>query len=555
MVEKQISDLLQQADQAAQQEDWGEACQYLERVLDQVPGHTAALTGLGVSKLQQNDPASAADHFREVISLNPHSPQAYNNLGVAHALQDQWHEAEQAYQGALDQDPENAQAWKNLAEVFLQQTDRLTEGVQILAALIKKNPQDMEALNMLAACYEEVDDQDSAVLLYEQMLKTEDSNVHAQQRLEALDADREQTAQIARPEHAQKLAALKNLDKGNGKASPSKPRKGIKSAAIIGPNVFAFRRRMETPAKALAAEGLDIKFAPQIDSDDLDRYDVFIISRPHQAEETFHGLVRLTQAGKQVVVDLDLDFARLPESHPEYNQVGPGKPGAMERLEAVFQKVPHVTVPNQALADRLKPAAGQTTVIPTGWVREDSTWEMPTPQRETVNFGLLSTHISPEMDPQTRDQISEAVLSTPNALLVAAGDYQILAGFDQLPDEKKMFIPLGSYQDYPYTLAHFDVLLVPEKQNSFTDTKSDEALLEAGIRRIPWLATRIPSYWDWGVGGHFVSGMGWSSAIKKLAENRQEREALGQAGFEKAKQRESRLVVSWWKSLLKEIQA
>jgi len=193
---------------------------------------------LGVSKLQQNDPASAADHFREVISLNPHSPQAYNNLGVAHALQDQWHEAEQAYQGALDQDPENAQAWKNLAEVFLQQTDRLTEGVQILAALIKKNPQDMEALNMLAACYEEVDDQDSAVLLYEQMLKTEDSNVHAQQRLEALDADLEQAAQIARPEHAQKLAALKNLTKGNGKASPSKPRKGIKSAALIGPPLF-----------------------------------------------------------------------------------------------------------------------------------------------------------------------------------------------------------------------------------------------------------------------------------------------------------------------------
>lgn len=550
-----IEKLLQQADQAASQENWKEVCRLLESVLVEEPQHPAALTSLGISKLHQDNPASAAEHFQEVVNLNPFSAQAYNNLGVAYALQHIWEAAEQAYQQAIDLDPENARAWKNLAEVYLQQNHRLMEGVQILAAVLKKDPRDTEALSMLAGCYEEVGDGESAALLYRQMLEVEEGHPHAAARLEALEPDPQPSHQIARPEHAQKLAALKNFSSGNGKAASPPPDKGIRSAAILGPRTFSFHRRMEGPARALDAEGMEIKFSPELERAEWDRFKAFIINRPHQTEELFQIVQQLIQAGKQVIVDLDLDFLNLPENHPEYHTAGPGNAEAMARLDEVFDQVDHFTVPNQSLADRLADQVSQAAVIPTGWVREDSTWEAPRPKRETVNFGLLSTHTQPEINPRIKDRISEAVLSTPNALLTAAGDYQILAEFDQLPDEKKMFIPLGSYQDYPYALAHIDVLLVPEKEDPFTDTKPDTALLEAGIRRIPWLATRIPAYWDWGVGGIFVSGKSWASTIQRLAENPAEREALGQAGFEKAKQRENRLVVSWWKDLLAEVQA
>jgi thioredoxin-like negative regulator of GroEL/glycosyltransferase involved in cell wall biosynthesis len=550
-----IEHLLQQADQAASQENWGEVCRLLENVLDEEPQHPAALTSLGISKLHQDQPASAAEYFQEVVNLNPYSPQAYNNLGVAYALQNIWEAAEQAYQQAIDLDPENARAWRNLAEVYLQQNHRLMEGVQILAAVLKKDPRDTEALSMLAGCYEEVGDQESAALLYRQMLEVEEDHPHAAARLEDLEPEPQPSRQIARPEHAHKLAALKNLSGGNGKASASSPKQGLRSAVILGPRTFSFQRRMEGPARALAADGIDVKFSSELESADLDRFNAFIINKPHQTEELFQIVQHLIQAGKQVVADLDLDFFNLPESHPEYSTAGPGNAEAMDRLKQIFNKVDHVTVPNQSLADSLADQVSQAAVIPTGWVREGSTWEAPRPPRDTVNFGLLSTHTLPEIDPQIKEQISEAVLAAPDALLTAAGDYQILAEFDQLPDDKKLFIPLGSYQDYPYALAHMDVLLVPEKAGPFTDSKADTALLEAGIRRIPWLATRIPSYWDWGVGGIFVSGKSWSSTIQRLAENPAERKALGQAGFEKAKQRESRLVVSWWKDLLVEIQA
>ena len=547
MAEEQIAKLLDQANQAAQGEDWDSVSDILNDVLDQHPAHTAALTGLGISKLHQDDPQSAVDHFQEVVSLNPHNPEAYNNLGVAHALQSEWDQAEVAYQEAINQDPEHAGAWKNLAEVYLQQNDRLTEGVQILAAVIKKNPRDTEALSMLASCYEEVGDRDSAALLYEQVLEVDPGHALAAARLEQI-RPAQQAPQIARPEHVEKLAALKNLTGGNGKAGPAKEEHAVRAVAFYGPSTFSFQRRMNAPARALAAAEHDVKLSSEWKAEDLDRYQAFIFNRPHVSQAHFQALTACVEAGKPVIVDLDLDYAQLPETHPEYDSIGPGNPEAMARLDDVYGQVKHFTVPHQHLAERLQPEIGPAAVVPTGWIREDSRWEMQAPSRDTINFGIISTHVNVDYPEQIRKGISDAVREVPEAVLVAAGDYQLLAAFDDLPEDKKMFIPLGSFQDYPYTLAHFDVLLVPEQVNEFTETKADLPLLEAGIRRIPWLATRLPAYWDWGVGGQFVSQQGWKSALVKIAQNPEERESLGRAGFEKAKQREGQLLVNWWKA-------
>ena len=549
MAEEQITKLLDQADQAAQGEDWDSVSEILNDVLDQHPAHTAALTGLGISKLHQEDPTAAVNHFLEVIHLNPKNPEAYNNLGVALALQNKWEQAENAYQEAINKDPEHAQAWKNLAEVYLQQNERLTEGVQILAAVIKKNPRDTEALSMLAFCYEEVGDRDSAALLYEQILEVEHGHPLASARLEQINPP-QQPLQIARPEHVKKLAALKNLTGGNGKAGPAKEETALRAFAFYGPNTFSFQRRMNAPARALAEDQHDVKLSSEWKPEDLNRYQTFIFNRPHVSQDHFQALMASLEAGKNVVVDLDLDYAQVPESHPKYKKIGPGNPEAMARLDKIYQHVEHYTVPHQHLAERLQPEIGPAAVVPTGWIRQDSRWEKQAPSRDTINFGIISTHVNVDYPEQIRKGISDAVREVPEAVLVAAGDYQLLAAFDDLPEDKKMFIPLGSFQDYPFTLAHFDVLLVPEQVNEFTETKADLPLLEAGIRRIPWLATRLPAYWDWGIGGQFVSQQGWKSALVKLAQNPEERESLGRAGFEKAKQREGQLLVSWWKGIL-----
>jgi len=94
---------------------------------------------------------------------------------------------------------------------------------------------------------------------------------------------------------------------------------------------------------------------------------------------------------------------------------------------------------------------------------------------------------------------------------------------------------------------------VPEEDDPFTLTKGDLPLIEAGIRKIPWLASPIPVYEDWGAGGILVTDENWKTAIKELAENPTERKTLGEAGFEKAKERESTKNLQLWKEVLQEL--
>ncbi len=552
MTNTNIASILQDADQAALSEDWEQVSALLKSVLDEDPKHSDALTGMGITKIHQEDLQAAVNHFQQVVKLKPNSAEAYNNLGVAYSLQTNWDQAEAAYQHALDLRPEDLQAWKNLADVYLQQSDRLLEGVQILAAVIKKNPRDKEALSMMANCYEEINDLNSAAFLYEEILELDPENLHAKDRLKLVGSRRSETNQIARPEHAAKLAALKNLTGGNGKAHRAERRK-TESAAFFGPNTFAFKRRMNTPARGLAAAGWDIKLSTELTDQDLDRYQVMIFSRPHQSPDLMNNLRRAIQSDQNVIIDLDADFAQIPETHPEYELLGPGSPESLERLEEVLDLGCNFSFPGAELVEKYQDRIENWMVIPTGWHREDSTWDAPTPERSTFNLGLISTHLHLKICPEFQEQITKAVVEIPEALLVAAGDHQLLAEFSDLPEDKKMFIPLGSLENYPYTYTHFDLLLVPGSKHSFYQSQSDLAVLEAGIRKIPWLADPRPSFKNWDVGGVLIENQEWYSAVMDLYQNPQKRIRLGSKGYEKAKQRDSYLIQQLWRSYIKEI--
>jgi glycosyltransferase involved in cell wall biosynthesis len=307
---------------------------------------------------------------------------------------------------------------------------------------------------------------------------------------------------------------------------------------------------MEGPARALAADGIEIKFSSELEPADLDRFNAFIVNRPHQTEELYLAVQHLLEAKKRIIIDFDLDFLHIPKYHQEYQTAGPGNPPAMERYREILSTAQIITVPTQQLADRLQSDSNQVVTIPSGWNRDSMLWNAPKPKRQTVNFGILSTHVQSPIESDIQSQIAEGITELPEGLLVVAGDYQLMSQFKQLPENKKLFLPLGSFQDYPYTLTHFDVLLAPERLTEFTKSKPDLSLLEAGLQKIPWLASRIPSYMDWETGGHFVQPKDWRAMIKRLGNNPEERETLGLNGFQKAKQRECSLISKRWLELI-----
>jgi Flp pilus assembly protein TadD len=205
----QFDQMLAQAQAAVDRADWESALTWLTQAKAIDPAHAGALTGMGTCLLQLGRPAEAVALFHEVTGLASDSPEAYNNLGVAYAVTQDWKAAELAYRRALEIDSEHAQAWTNLAQVYLQQPGRLVEGIQILAAVVQACPGEIPALFLLAHCYEEAGEKNSAMELYRRILQVQPDNTQAKTAMQRLDEAGRDPTRIARPEHADKLSALK----------------------------------------------------------------------------------------------------------------------------------------------------------------------------------------------------------------------------------------------------------------------------------------------------------------------------------------------------------
>ncbi len=179
MSQEEFEQHLALADAAAQQGNWTGAIAALTQADQILPQQAGVLTALGTCLIQTGQVSEAISFFEQVAELLPDVFEAHNNLGVALTLGNQYPQAEQAFRQALRIDGESVVAWKNLAQACLEQNDRLTEGVKILAALIRTHPEDSGALVMMGNVYEEGGQLDSAEVCFRAALKAESQNQDA----------------------------------------------------------------------------------------------------------------------------------------------------------------------------------------------------------------------------------------------------------------------------------------------------------------------------------------------------------------------------------------
>lgn len=531
--------LLFQADEQARNGRWQDTLDTLTRAVRLRPDHAGTLTGLGTCLIQLNRPQDALPLFEQAAGLAPDSPEAHNNLGVAYACAGEPGRAEAAYQRALACDSGHVPAWKNLALLQIQQS-RFAEGVPILAALVRSNPADLEAVIALAECYQQGGETESALTLYRQALKLQPEHAVARAAVARLaPPPAPSTARrVARPEHTQKLAALKSLKKANGaagvRAAPAAevPSPAPKpSVGFFGAAGWWNTRRVWAPARWLAAQGHRVKVAPLLEAGDLEALDLIVIARPHAAPSLGEAVARARQAGKRVVVDLDEDFHRLPPGHPDHAKLGPGNPDGLRVLEASLAQADRVTVATEALADRYAAFARQIEVAPDTWDADNPLWQKPGPARSTVNLGWVGTEAEIEDLAWIKNDLVRVLRQSPLAQLVIAGAPGAYQLFDAVPEKQCLYLPPLLPEDYPYLLAHFDVLLVPLRDTDYNRSRSARRLMEAGARGLPWVASPLPAHQAWAAGGLFAVKPGdWPAAIQKLIDAPGLRQEMGAAG-------------------------
>jgi tetratricopeptide (TPR) repeat protein len=555
MSKRSFRTLLTKADQCAYKGDWLGTRELLEQAEKINPQHSDVLSGLGNIWIQLGNPQTAILYFEKVVKLNPESADAYNNLGTGYILGGRFDEAAIASQKALALDPEHTLALKNLAVIYLHQ-EKYKEGIEILAAIVKAYPEDNEALSILAECYEQTGDIDSASFLYKRILTNIPSHTQAKEALHRIHKSNLDKTYIARPEHTKKLAALKELKptlstfKLDSKGGNGRNAGGLK-VVFYGPPEARVETRMAPIVQALAANGQKVKVGTHFESDDLEKFDTFVFSRPHIENVLTEGLMQCVNIGKHVVVDLDEDFKNLPMSYSGYDKSGPGNPMAMGYLDKCLELASAITVPSAGLAHQFEKYFTKIKVFPHCWDSSNTMWIKPAPKKKTLNLGVIATHTHPVDLSIMGNSIYRLLQDYPDTLLVIGFGLDLYEAFAEIPEDRKSFLPMGRLDDYPFMLANFDILLFPLIEHPYNQNRSDLPLLEAGVRCIPWVATPVPAFQPWEGGGEFAKTIEeWYSAVSGLIADVSKRDKYGGEGKTLAEERDSKKAINDWENFL-----
>lgn len=548
-----LETLLLNANQAVTEGNWSEALDFLLQAQDLQPYNADLLTAIGGVYIQMGKYDDSLQYYQEALRLQPYSAQAHQNLANAYAIMGQYSEAETSYRRALELDEDDRFSWLGLARVCIVQ-GKYQEGVEILAALVKSDPQDPQAITLLAECYEEAGDQVSARWMYEQALNLDEEYESARQGLERLRSQEVPLVEMDKQALVQKLAALKS--KLQAQKSSVTPSQSVTKARILfcAPTMPSSELRFGSLVQELHRRGYQVAITTRAEDLTQESHQYAIFSRPHFSEELTQAVLQSKVKGAKIIIDLDENFFTLPPEVDNYSSLSAENPSVATRLNAVLEKADLVTVPDEALVEVYNSKTRRVEQIPFGWDDTNPMWHKAIPPRTAPKIGLLANHTQPSDLSALGDSLQQICKTNPELLIgIVAGlaVYEKLAGIDEA---RKFFIPPGNLADYPFLLADFDLLLFPLADIPYNRSKSDLALLECGARKVCWVASPVPAYRAWEKGGLFAaSPTEWREAIETLLHSPSQREQLAKEGHRKALERTTNRMAEKWLELLQSL--
>ena len=306
--------------------------------------------------------------------------------------------------------------------------------------------------------------------------------------------------------------------------------------------------RVTLAARALRGAGYHVEEISEVPFHKASQHDIFLCSRP--GEDMCKFLDLCVKIGKQVIVDLDDDFYNISPKNSAYRYIGAGHPTYHITLKALLPKVA-LTYASPELEQRYKLPG---MVIPNCYDETNPAWEHPKIKSNKVRLGFTGTATHREDFRIISSAVHWILKERQDVQLVVGVDDVIYDEFKDIPLDQRWFIPPLSYDYYPMSFSYFDILLVPLLNTVFNRAKSDIKLVEAGASKTPWLASSLPVYEEWGVGGRCIApGDDWTKEILNLVDNPQLREQYAMAGYEAAKSRTSTVVSQMWLTLVKDL--
>ena len=329
----------------------------------------------------------------------------------------------------------------------------------------------------------------------------------------------------------------------------------LKTVLLVGIDSYESPFRKSLIAQALKDRGYKV-IEPEDGKGEQfwGKCEVMIAHNPHANPDLGKGLAAQAASGKAVILDFDENFEKIPMTHPDFEKLGLKTVNEIRSYRAILQLANRICVSNQYFVEYLMNEGFPVELIPDSWDQENLLWHKPAPLRTTLNIGIYVLPGQSEDVKPIRRAATHVLREFPNTRLVVNGDLDVFRMFDSLPDARRLFLPPVVLEDYPYLLAQADLFLFPLLSNEFNNQRSDRRLMEAGIRRVPWIGSPIKSHIDWGSGGLVAyNAEEWYSHLVSLILDAELRQKLGKSGFQKAIQRENQGTGSAWVAVIESV--
>lgn len=556
-------------------------------VLEDMSPMEYSMTGLKERKeqaqfyLTTSQVEEAENIYVGILRENPQDAEAYFDLGRCYLVAGDFETAILLFTQALKYDPANLEylEQRSLAINLMIQaaTERArkieTTAGQAEQGSIPTEPQAVLSLlqNVSGGIQPVTEEQvNRAAEMLERVINSSHPAQTVAEHLDEIDAllpallelNIRQARSDGRPELAEALQALLNniyLQIGNreleASLTPAEPVAAVPERAtrilFLGPANLPMSLRQLLPAEVLSGRTCEVTVATQFPPDFQQRFDIVIAHHPHADPALLPGLAACSGAHIPIILDLDTDFEQIPVSHPDYPLLSLGTPVVAKAYTAALLLADQVCVSNENLALPLREAGHRVQVIPDGWSKANDLWEKPPSSRRTLNLGWIGQQGQIEDIAQIRRYITRLMREFTHINLVIVGDPLVYQLFESLPEARRLFLPPVNLEDYPYLLGQIDILLAPFRNIPFNQSISDRQLMEAGVRRIPWVASPLPSFLAWGIGGLIANTPDeWHTHLRQLVMDPTLRISLGQEGRLKAEEREMGRLAGLWHDLI-----
>ena len=247
---------------------------------------------------------------------------------------------------------------------------------------------------------------------------------------------------------------------------------------------------------------------------ELAKSDLIIVQRV-MAEESAKQAKFWRERKKAIVVDFDDAYQLIDESNAAHKFWGRGEVEIEGPYKVKYEKILDQHPLQQFIGGVLNYCVGGTMpgkMLKKTWEKQFPCWYIPNfvntdrylkfdlsqakdPDWITLSYGGSLSHVPSFKLSGVEQALKRVIKQRKNVRVLICGDKRVYDRL-QIPPNKKMYLNYVVWRDWPKIVAKFDIAIAP-MVGLYDRSRSWIKLMEAGLMRLPVVATSCEPYSEW----------------------------------------------------------